>query len=244
MAPRDRYLLLFALGLVLVLNPVYLFPNGVPHEEEITYQAHQVETVEDVHRNLPTFAILYCTELITHRECIQARQIGYGGRRSVENDTRVALEDDETGLYFAYDYVRFGQGYAEPNASLNNGTLILSLTPVSQEHVLSEYAFPFGSLPPLGKRAIRNGTASTTRRFTDFDDVDRFVIDEEQRVVNRSGTFYRVDLEKKVSNRQFPPWILGVVRIGGVIGGATLAFVASRRYARHPASTHGAKNEG
>ncbi|MFB6197076.1 MAG: hypothetical protein ABEI52_02240 [Halobacteriaceae archaeon] len=145
MVSRDRYLLLFALGLVLVLNPVYLFPNGVPHEEAITYQAEQIDTVEDVHRNLPPSAVLDCTRPITHGECVQAHRIGYDGRLFVNTNVRVALEDDETGLYFGYDYVRFARGYTEPNASLNkeNRTLILSLTPVSQEKILvvSDYKY-------------------------------------------------------------------------------------------------------
>ncbi|MFB6295724.1 MAG: hypothetical protein ABEH66_02660 [Halobacteriales archaeon] len=240
MAARDRYLLLFVLGLVLVLNPVYLFPGGVPHEEAITYRAEQVETVADAHRTLPASAILDCTGPIVHRECVQAHRIGYGGRLPVDNDTRVALEDDEKGLYAGYDYVRFPQGYAEPNASLDGGTLLLSLVPASREQILSRYAVPFEQLPRLGKRAIRNGTASTTRRITDFDDVERFVINEEQRVVNRSGTFYQLRLDRKVSRRMFPPWLLGVGRLVGVVGGAALAFVASGRYARRTVSTQGA----
>ncbi|WP_136688889.1 hypothetical protein [Halorhabdus amylolytica] len=240
MAPRDRYLLLFALGLVLVVNPVYLFPNGVPREEAVTYRAEQIETVEDAHNELPVFAVLDCARTITHRECVQARQVGYDGRLAVDTDTEVVPEDDETGLYFGYDYVRFAQGYAKPNASLDDGTLVLSFGPVSRDHVLGTYAFPFDEVPPLGKRAIRNGTASTTRLFTEFDDIDP-IIDEEQRLVNRSGTFYRLELEKKVSNRQFPPWILGMVRIIGVIGGGALAFLASGRYTRLSVSTHGAR---
>jgi hypothetical protein len=244
MAPRDRYLLLFLLGLGLVLNPVYLFPDGVPHEEEITYQAEQVEGVAEAHRDLPTFAVLDCSDAITHRECVQARQIGYDGRRVVENDTPVALVDDERGLYFAYDYVRFDRGYAAPNASVDNGTLVLSFSPVSQRRVLRDYAAPFEVLPPVGKEAIRDGTASTTRRFAEFNDVDRLLVDEDLRIVNRDGTFYRLELERKVTDRQFPPWILDVVRLGGVIGGAVLAFVASGRYARAAASGAESKGEG
>lgn len=230
MTPRNRSLLLFALGLILVLNPVYVFPNGVPYEEQITYRAERIDRVGETHRKLPTSAVLDCRGPISHRECVQAHRVGYDGRVLVENETRVALEDEETGLYVGYEYVRFDRGYTRPTASVEGGNLVLSYDPVSQKRVLSEYATPFGSLPPLGKRAIRNGSASTTRRFADFDDVEPFVIDEEQRIVNRSGTFYRIDLERKVSDRQFPPWILGVVRIVGVIGGAGLMVFAGRRY--------------
>lgn len=100
--------------------------------------------------------------------------------------------------------------------------------------MLRDYAAPFEALPPVGKAAVRDGTASTTRRFAEFDDVDRYVVDPELRVVVRDGAFYRLELERKVSERQFPPWLLDVARIAVTLGGAALAFVAVGRYARRP----------
>ncbi|QSG06623.1 hypothetical protein [Halapricum desulfuricans] len=225
MTPRDKYFLLFVLGLVLVLNPVYLFSNGVPSETDITYRAEEVERVLDVD-HLPFYSILSCSkEPLDRRECVQAHQVGYGGRLGVNNDSKVVLEDDETGLHFDYDFVRFDQGYAKPNASIDGGRLVLSFDPVSQKQVLSKWAVPFKSVPQLGKQAIRNGTASTTR-----DHADHPLIDDHLRIVNQSGTFYRLEPWGRESQRLFPPWILPIVRIIGVIGGATLSFVASGRY--------------
>lgn len=90
-----------------MLNPAYPFPGGVPYEETVSYRAERVETVGEVSRDLPSSAVLDCSDTIAHRECVQARAIGYDEHRVVANDTRVTLPDDERGLYAAYDYVRF-----------------------------------------------------------------------------------------------------------------------------------------
>lgn len=58
-------------------------------------------------RDLPSSAVLDCSNTNAHRECVQARAIGHDGHPVVATDTRVTLSDDERGLYAGYDYVRF-----------------------------------------------------------------------------------------------------------------------------------------
>ncbi len=231
MEPRTRALLLFSLGIVLVLNPVYLFPGGVPGEKTYTYRAEQVETHYDFADAVRPSAVLDCSGSIHHRECVLARQVGYGGTLRVNNDTSVHLEDDERGLFFGYDYVRFDEGYARPNATVQNGTLVLSNEPRSQTLVLREYAVEHERLPPIGKRAVRNGSASTTRRIRLGEDVEPAVA-EYERLVEYDGTFYVITRYPGEWKRPVPEWLLTLVRFLGVGGGAALAFVGGSRHAR------------
>lgn len=52
-------------------------------------------------------AVLDCADSIVRRECILARQVGYGGVFRVDNNTAAQLEDDEHGVFVGYDYIRF-----------------------------------------------------------------------------------------------------------------------------------------
>lgn len=55
MASRRRALLLFGLGILLVLNRVYLSPDGVPVEKTYTYSITRYPTATD--RPLPVWAL-------------------------------------------------------------------------------------------------------------------------------------------------------------------------------------------
>lgn len=230
MQPRDRALLLFAVGILLALNPVYLFPGGVPYQEAVTYRAERVENplYEDVY---PVEAVLDCSGPMHHRECVQATRVGYDGTLRVDTDREVHLPDDGQGLYSVYEYVHFDSGYARPNATVENGTLVLSFEPVAERAVMDRYAASYESLPPVAKRAVRNGTATVTRWSSSRDDVEPR-LDDHQEFVNRNGTFYRVNAYTGASRPVVPPWLFGLLRVGSVLGGAALAFVARGRHAR------------
>jgi len=236
MDPRDRALLLFVVGIVLVLNPVYLFPNGVPHEKPVTYRAEVIERPDPYASSVPGYAILDCSSEIHHRACVQAKQVGYNGSTRVD-DAAFHLHDEESGLYTDYEYVRFREGYAKPNATGRNGTLVLSYEPRTTEAVMSEYAYQYSDLPPVGKRAIQNGTTTTTRRIVDFGEYEP-VLEEYQEFVERNGTFYAISRGPGRTRPVVPEWLFGAGRIGGVVGGAALAFVGAGRHARQTDEDH------
>lgn len=231
MDPRDRALLMFGLGILLVLNPVYLFPGGIPGEKTYTYRAERVDTYYEFRDAVRPSAVLDCSDGISHRECVQARRVGYGGTVTVDNDTAVRLEDDERGLFFGYDYVWFDEGLARPTATVDNGTLVLSTEPRSRTAVLEEFAVEYADLPAVGRRAVRHGSASTTRWVRLGEDVEP-AVPEHERFVERNGSFYAITRDPGERWQPVPGWVLTLVRFGGVGGGVALAFVGAGRHAR------------
>ncbi|MFB6183268.1 MAG: hypothetical protein ABEI96_01825 [Haloarculaceae archaeon] len=233
MNPRDRALLLFGVGLLLVLNPVYLFPGGVPARERVTYRAERVERPDAYGTSIPAFAVLDCSDGIAHRECVQATRVGYDGTLRVDTDREVSLSgaDGQRRLYFGYEFVRFEAGYARPNATVENGTLVLSYDSVSKATVMKRYAYPYDGLPSLGKRAVRNGTATATRWVVTRENDDPFV-DDDQRFVVRDGTFYQLLHYEQSRRAVVPRWTFDLLRIVGVVGGLALAFLARERLVR------------
>lgn len=232
MEPRDRALLLFGLGLLLVLNPVYLYPGGVPYEKTYTYRAERVESLEmamgydAIHHS----RVLDCTHGIHHRACVQAHQVGYDGTWRVDNETPVHLEDDDHGLYTDYEYVMLPGGVARPNATADNGSVVLSLEASNETDVMARYAADYEDLPEVGKQAVRDGSATTTRRFY-RPDTPEPVVSEHRRFVDDGGTFYVLRRAPGEESPVIPPWLLSLLRIAGVLGGAGLAFHARGRLA-------------
>lgn len=233
MEPRDRALLLFALGLLLVLNPVYLYPGGVPYEETNTYRAERVDSLEVAidHGGIYPSRVLDCSDGILYRECVLAHQVGYDGTWRVDAGAAVHLEDDDHGLYADYEYVLFSEGVARPNATVENGSVVLTLEASNETAVMAEYAADFEDLPEVGKRAIRDGSATTTRRFH-RPDTPEPVVSEARRFVDDGGTFYVIERVPRGVSPVLPRWLFDGLRFGGVLGGAGLAFYARGRHAR------------
>lgn len=218
MDQRRKSLLLLAVGLVLVLAPVVLVPSDVPTVEETTYKAERAETLDTLAPGVPSNAVLDCEGTISYRECVQAREIGYDGTMRVSN-VSVELTDDGR-LFFGWDYVSFKPGLARPNASMDNGSLVLSFDPVTQQQVMDDYATDYKALPSFGRRVIHEGSASTSQTYQSLDQREP-ILEEYQRFVDEKGTYYYLTIQRQTHHRQFPPWIVsptlrGVVLLAGV----------------------------
>lgn len=227
MGSRKKTLLLFGVALLLILNPVYLFPGDGLAVERVTYEAERVENPTAMGPSVPYDAVLECGGETHYRECVQAQRVGYDGEMRVPNVT-AHLEDDERGLFYGWDFVRFEAGYARPNASLDDGTLVLSFEPVSSETVMSRYAAPFESVSEPTKEAVRTGNATISRSpnaESGFELAsDRFVADDE-RFVERDGTFYRLRLRESTVEHRLPEWVLSpLLRVAAMVAGVVLLY--------------------
>lgn len=230
MEPRDKAVLSFALGVLLILNPVYLFPGGVPGEKTYTYEAERIETDHDFERAVHPSAVLDCSGTITSYDCVLLREVGYNETLRIDNDTAVHLRDDDR-WFFDFEYVRFEDGYVRPTATIENGTLELSTEPQNQTQVREEFAREYDNLPPLGKRVIDNGSVSITKWIQFGEDVDP-EIPEYKRFVEKNGTFYEIRRNPGEWWRPVPEWAITLARFVGVAGGIVLAFVGASRHAR------------
>lgn len=240
MAPRDRALLGFLLGLLLVLNPVFVFPQGLPAEKTFEYRATPLERqgmADDALRSRGV-DVVDCDRSPAQRTCVYAGRVGYNGERRIENATVSRLPDDRNGLYTHYEYVRFEEGLARPNATLENGSLVLSFDPVATDAVLRRHAVAFETLPPVGREAVTTGRVRVTQRYHDYDEIDP-AVSEFQRLVTYEGDVYLIRRYPKERSTVVPSWLYWTIRIGGVVGGAAIAFWYAGWHARLSDSREG-----
>lgn len=233
MQPRNRALLGFLLGILLVLNPVFVFPQGLPAEKTFEYRAEPIERqgmTDDALRSRGV-DVVNCDRSPAQRTCVYAARVGYGGERRIENASVADLPDDRNGLSTHYEYVRFEEGLARPNATLENGALVLSFDPVSADAVLRRRAVAFETLPSVGAEAIRTGSAQVTQRYHDYDEIDS-AVPEFQRLVTYEGDVYLIRRYPKERSTVVPSWLYWTIRMGGVVGGAAIAFHYAGWHAR------------
>lgn len=233
-------LVLVAIGVVLVLNPVYLYPNGVPHEQ--TYRL-QGERPDDLGAILSAGdrggSILDCpseSAPFESRSCVFESLVTPNQSLLLPNRTLADSHSDDDRLQYPFDFVRLQSGFYEPQAREENGSVALSLEPVTVEAVAERlHHTSYREAPESVQRAIDTGNATTTVRFPPgesygndrTDRLDEYV-GTVGKVVVKNGTYYHVS--SGVSHdRAFPPILLELLRILGVLAGAFFVTLAVRR---------------
>lgn len=230
MRPRQRALLLFWAGILLLLSSV-LVPATTPHRHQFAYEAERVEYGN------PTIDGPFGSPLVDLQDC----RVGYAGEciwaRRVDGNGTVRIPvttppDTGPNLYGYSDYVRLDTGYARSNASFSGGALVVRFHPVPAKWVFRNASLSYENAPEPVRRAISKGSTTATYR-TWGSDVDRPDLVE---YVQRRGVVYRVRRLPVEHAPILPQWLYDLSRICGFAGGLAALYVGRGRHARILAS--------
>ncbi|WP_410765980.1 hypothetical protein [Haloferax sp. DFSO60] len=169
---------LLVLGVALLANPLYLYPESVSYETELTYEAEETARIP---KQAETWTdIKWCYGATSTRECGVAAALTDG------DSLRVPLDHDRTldePLPNDYDYVRIDGQYYEPVESIENSTLVIELEPVADETVRNAAAEEYADARSFARSAIENGSATV---------IEDEVYDSGTLFIERGGTYYKV----------------------------------------------------
>lgn len=215
----NRAALLVVLGVALLTNGVWLYPNEVSDEERFVYETR--ETVNPLTHGLANcdFYPLYS------QRCAVANYLADGNtiRYNISGDGSAVADRFEAD----YRYVEvYGNDWYRPTHSVENGSVVLGLEPVTRERALSNISDEWQDVRPFVRRAVENGTATTT---------DVYAGDPSSEIyVERNGSFYTVHYvgTERVPTgwgwKEPPGWVIVLLRTGGWVGGLTVLVGAGR----------------
>ena len=234
---RDRALLAAVVGTLLVLNPVWAFPDG--GQTRLTYE-YRAEPVDDLAAAVVDHGeyavdghlVLTCRPGgVDDRSCVFERRIGPNGTLRVDAPSNVSVEGGR--LHSSYEYVYFGgSAFHRPRTTVENGAIVLSFRRVDAEAVAEQYAVPADSsvVPAAVRRAIDDGTASATltvgrgtaraERLT-----DRYG-EFGTGLFRRGGEYYWMEYGGPNPRPVVPRWALATFRALAVLCGGGLVFYA------------------
>lgn len=226
--PLGEFALIALLGLALLLNPVYLYPDGggdVRHYEAVEIGEHNAFYVLNANDRA-----LECTRW-QRRSCkLEADVLAAGTlsydigvlRGGTAAGTSTWSHDDRP-----YDAVRIGgRNWYVPEADVRNGTANLSLRQVSEQGAVRAVARDVSSVPPDVRRVVERGSLDVHR---EIDSVDSRRGHGMGTVVEDDGTLYLVTY--RGSSHHWTDDIVGV-RIALIAVGAGLVLGAGYRLHR------------
>ncbi|CQR49337.1 MULTISPECIES: hypothetical protein [Haloferax] len=148
---------LLVLGVALLANPLYLYPDGVSYEKTYTYEASAVDYLP--HTSDTFYRVKSCGwNPLQSAECVPIIDMARGDPVEVELDP----DRDVYSEFWSFDYVRTDGRYFEPNATLDGRTLTLSVDPVPTETVKRNLSEDLDESPRYVREAVRNGTSTVT----------------------------------------------------------------------------------
>lgn len=228
----DSALVMVAVGVALMLSPVYFYPHGGPRHVTQEFRADRVAVaaLDDADViDLADADVLLCTGTIHRRACLLERRIGPNGTLSVDDTTLYRDEDGDTQASSDYQYVYLDGGFYEPRVSEANGSAMLRLQPVNKSTVTRRLATEIRWTHPVVRRAVKNGSAKTTVTITEREP-QRTELDELRdaaRTLVRSDDEYYVVHRVGYENRPvFLAKYLGLVQTAAVFVGGGLIFIA------------------
>lgn len=236
-------LVLVAVGVVLLLNPLYLYPGGVPAEQTYTLRAEQVDDLGGVLRSGETGAkILHCSAGAgphENRNCVFESLVGPNGTLVIQNRSLSDGTADGDALRYPFDYVTFDgkTEFYEPRTRTENGSVVLSLDPVSAWAVAENSSIvPYRAAPDAVQRAIDTGAENATVRLpdggppgTDRADALSEYVGSVGNLVERDGTYYRVSSGVSYDRHAVAPLAVTTVRAVAVVAGLALIYRAVLR---------------
>lgn len=226
----DRGLLLAIVGTLLLLNPLYVYPDGGRYVQTYGFESTQVNG--SVTSSLVQFddrRVLECG-LDRGRSCLLERGIGPNGTLVVDDASALDDQRDDGRLVSSYRYVHLDSGFYRPNATVSNGSVVLSLERVDPAVVASDVAVEYRRAPDTIQRAVDTGSASTTISTPNVElpgpkpehELDNY----DRKLVEKDGRFYAVRQVRYHSRPFSLRKHLSVIRGLGVLIGFGLVFLA------------------
>ncbi|MFC7204932.1 hypothetical protein ACFQJC_15550 [Haloferax namakaokahaiae] len=173
-----RAFVLLLLGVTLLANPLYLYPEDVSYETTYTYEASAVDYLPNTARTFYHFKSCGWNPLQS-AECAVINDMARGDSVELRLDPDRGVDSE----FWSFDYVRADGRYFEPNATLDGRTLTLSLTPVSEATVKRALSEDFDETPPYIREAVRNGSSTIS---------EEDVYEADTHYVEHDGTYYKV----------------------------------------------------
>jgi hypothetical protein len=225
-----RGFVLLLVGVALLANPLYLYPENVSYETDVTFEAQQIDEIPqhgrlgmDLRYGSLETNIHWCPG--TGRECAIAEALADGQTLTYDIPSHHDPSDDDEPLHADYDYVRLTDGqdsFYRPTQTVENGSVVLSLEQVDEETVMQAAAEEYHSGRPL-HAAVENGTTTVVE-----DEVYR----DGPILVERNGTYYVVRAVE--SDRHPTGWgwkepsriVIEGMRLAAWIGGIGLIWRA------------------
>ncbi|KAB1192732.1 hypothetical protein GJR96_04460 [Haloferax sp. MBLA0076] len=211
-----RGFVLLLLGVALLANPLYLYPENVSYETEYTYEASTIDHLP--HTSHVTYRFTSCGwNPLQSAECAVVNDMARGDAVELRLDPDRGVDDE----LWSFEYVRADGRYFEPNATLDGRTLTLSLDPVSEETVKRALSQDIDEVPQHVRRAVQNGRSTVT---------EEGVYEAETYYVEHGGQYYLV--EPAQSERVPTGWgwkepstiAIDAMRLAGWIGGVALIW--------------------
>lgn len=219
--PRvGRTAVVFVLGLLLVANGAYLYPQNAPSDRTTVYEARSVGDPDP--GTLPdeaTDSIVDCNYVaVESQACAVVRRIRSDGPLRVETDA------DLGPTFTDYEFVAADGEVFRPDPRVENDTLVLDLSPAAPDAVRRSLATDYGEAAEPVRTAVAEGRVRTAA-----------TVPSDQRFVSRNGTYYVV--ERVRSFEESTRWGLSappaeqvfLLRVGGWVGGLALVWWAGRR---------------
>ncbi|WP_435155718.1 hypothetical protein [Haladaptatus sp. DFWS20] len=206
---ETKALLSISVGLVLLLNPLYI---GLLHLDDPTYRYQQVEVEftdggyrTDERSLLGVERIdsdVACLRGYPTRACQFERFLYNGGNGSVPTNYRFR----HAGRDYSAVFVN-GQFY-RPRGIERNGTWYMTLEPASKEEVLKGVTTPYADAPVSIRHAVRTGNVSTHRE-----------IEMTNELVRKDGTYSVIRLADKAEASNSKRLLHYLFLVGGVVVG-------------------------
>jgi len=164
MDSAGRSLLLTVLGVLLLCNGLYLYPGGVSYEQEYEVVAEPVDSTNWPTGEFGITRIRDCAGGVDSEECALIRHLVEQGEIRVEQPgdvyAAVTNESEQLPEFFYVD-----EQYYQRTATLEGGTLVVSMDPIDRQRVLRTAAENATAVRDAYRQATENGTVWTTERL-------------------------------------------------------------------------------
>ncbi|ELZ87292.1 hypothetical protein C453_03039 [Haloferax elongans ATCC BAA-1513] len=215
-----RALVCLLVGVALLANPLYVYPESVSYETTLTYEAEATNEIPEYgHHDID---IRWCPG---GRDCAVASALASGQTLRVDLPTGSTAEEYDEPLAHDYDYVRLAEGDARFYRLVerfDDGSLVLTVEPVADEAMRKAAAEESEDVPEYVQSAIETGSATVTeseaREHTWF--------------VEHDGQYYEVRNTGQTRTptgwgwKAPPDIVVEAMRLTGWIGGIALVWRA------------------
>lgn len=217
-------------GLLLVLNPVYLFPAGGQYVQTYSFAPERVDDSLTLALSNAADSTVHFCDVSPDRTCLLERQVGSNGSLVI-TDSAVVEDVARSGeVLSSYEYVHLESGFYGVNSTVSNESVTLTLRSVNATTVAEYVARDYESAPDAIQRAIDTGEASVT--YSTPGDVapsqraEHRVRDFTHELVEKNGSFYLVRDSAYRGRTAWYAEYLGFVRLAMILLGFGLVLWA------------------
>lgn len=226
MRPARSSLLIVLLGVLLLANGLYVYPENVSHEREYEVIAEPVHEAEWPTGEFGITTIHDCAGGVASEDCALVRHLAEQAAIRVEHPgdvyEGVTNESEQLPEFFSLN-----DGYYQRTASLEDGALVVSMKPMDRERVLRATAENVSEVRDVYQRAVENDTVRTGDELHQ----SRLLVADGDRI-------YRVRTSGPIRG-EATGWgwtepgqeVIRLLRLLGWVGGIGLLWYAGYRYA-------------